>query len=329
MYHRRMTALPSADREVRFVELLEALNIYSDLRLGVLVALDDDTVDHERAVLAEKGFNRRSGGATTRRVLDAAAEHLNHSGFDREYRDDAFPRLIEVGMVEKAYAVTKTSDGHGVGITRGLHKSKSNNNMYVLTEELLALMDAAPAAWNEAAHEWLARDNERRRKAVERSAAVANASASGTSAHSTLIATCVDTLLASAAAGFTPIFVDDDDGDRIRDEYREQLEPRGLMPDLSSKWPDAILVEDKSRSVWFVDAVTGDGEIDQSRGDALVNWAGTSNWTTVGMTTAYLTWKAAGARQNNQRNLAVDSSMWIADDGGKLFVVRGLIPKTI
>lgn len=318
---------PSVDREARFVELLEALNIYTDLRLGVLIALDDDVTAHERRPLAEKGFTRRSGGGTTRRVLDAAAEHNDHSGYDREYRDHAFPRLIEVGMVDKAYAVTKASDTQPIGIKRRHHKSKSNNNVYVLTEELVALVGVAPSAWPEASRGWLAEDDERRRKVVERSAAVSSAD-ENVSPHSALITACVNTLLVSAAAEYTLIFVDDEDGNRIRDEFREQLELRNLMPDLSSKWPDAILVEDESRSVWFVDAVTSDGEIDQSRGDALVEWADENGWITSGMTTAYLTWNAAGARQHKERNLAIGSSMWVAEDGGKLLTVRALTPKT-
>lgn len=151
----------------------------------------------------------------------------------------------------------------------------------------------------------------------------------GPNKHAVLIRTVVAALLDTVASGYELVFVDDEDGDRIQGEYKQRLAELGLAPDLSSKWPDAILVHVARRLVWFVDAVTNDGEIDDPRADALVRWAESRRYGVGGLTTAYETWRRAATRQGPNRNLAIGSTLWIGEDGGKLFEVQPLIPDQV
>jgi len=131
-------------------------------------------------------------------------------------------------------------------------------------------------------------------------------------------------LRASRLSDYELVFIDDADEERIKDEWKSKLAPRGLLPDLDSLWPDAILVRDSDRSLWFVDAVTTDGEIDETRRGELEEWASARGYRVAGYTTAYETWRRTAARQTRMKNLAVSTNLWIAEDGGKLFVVESL-----
>jgi hypothetical protein len=133
-----------------------------------------------------------------------------------------------------------------------------------------------------------------------------------------------DALRATRLRDYELVFIDDADEERVKDEWKKELEPRGLLPDLDSLWPDAILVRDADTSLWLIDAVTTDGEIDETRRAELEDWASARGYRVAGYTTAYETWKRTASRQAKVKNLATGTSVWIAEDGGKVFAVESL-----
>ena len=138
-----------------------------------------------------------------------------------------------------------------------------------------------------------------------------------------MIHATVNALRASVAWDAELVYVDDADGPRLRD-YEQRLTDLDLTLDLGSRYPDAILADTAQRVVWFVDAVTSDGEIDEVRRQELGRWARDRRYGVAGYVTAYETWRKMANRQGRMKNLAVDSFVWIAEDGGKLFSVRPL-----
>ncbi|HEY0391589.1 MAG TPA: BsuBI/PstI family type II restriction endonuclease [Solirubrobacterales bacterium] len=325
--------MPQIDniRRARAQELLERLDLARDtngeLRREILVVLSDDETPHPDMRLAAEGFPI-SAGARTRSLFDAAGKNLGRGKrIDRETRDYVFPQLIDVGLVERIHINSQArAEETGQLFVRGEHPvAKSPNSGYVLTEDAQQLlMEVTDEQWPGALSVWLSRSKERRQQLLKKRARDAVAVAAPSSKHSVLIEQCVDALLASVAEGFELVFVDDADGDRVQERWQDRLEDLDLVPDLDSRWPDAILFSPTKQAVWFVDAVISDGEIDEFRAKDLRPWAEKRGYHVEGMTTAYETWKRASSRQASQANLAIGTTLWIAEDGGKLFEVQSL-----
>lgn len=308
----------------RIAELLDRLDSYSNLRAACLLGLTDDVTPHPLAPLASAGL-KLSAGATTRQLFQFAAPKLGKTHIDRELRDDVWPRLRELGIVQRSYILTaKETRTEGKLIEYGVHRrAKSPNNGYALTDEARQLLVETPdPEWAEELDEFLGSAEDRRLRVIQQVAATASAVAPGD--HSKLMRAAVGALRATRLPDYELVFIDDADEERIKDEWKEELEPRGLLPDLDSLWPDAILVRDADRSLWFIDAVTTDGEIDDTRRAELEAWSAARGYTVAGYTTAYETWKRTAARQGRMKNLAVGTNVWIAEDGGKLFAVDSL-----
>jgi hypothetical protein len=319
------TSNPTEERRLRRItELLERLDSYDDLRAACLLGLTDDTTPHPSPRLTGSGLKLNTG-ATTRQLFDYAAPKLGRTRFDRELRDAVWPRLRELGIVQRAYRTTdREFEQSGEQMVYGSHgKAKSPNNSYALTDEAKQLLlETADTDWSHALDEFVAGDADRRLRVLQANASASTAA--GASDHSRLILAAAEALQDTVLSDYELVFVDDADDERIKDEWRDSLESRGLLPDLDSLWPDAILVRDSDKSIWFVDAVTSDGEVDTTRHEELDAWARDRGYTPRGYTTAYETWKRAAARQGKMKNLAVDTTLWIAEDGGKLFSVGSL-----
>lgn len=317
---------PVHDRQRRIDELLNELNIYTELRALILFGLTDDQTPNPHPVLERKQLPL-SAGAGTAKLFGWAASRLGVRRFDREMRDYVFPQLMDMGLVDKALILSNDRALlSGVDVEIGVHEPKSPNNAYVATGALVNLLRKPDSEWREAKAAFVRGDVKRRRKTVERRAAVAFGAAAPNQ-HAALIRTAVEALRQTIASEYELVFIDDADGDRVADAYRERLEALNLLPDLASKWPDAILCNGRERLVWFVDAVTTDGEIDDPRAESLTTWAAERGYGTAGLTTAYATWRRAASRQGRHRNLAIGSTLWIAEDGGRLLEVHALVPE--
>lgn len=318
----------TASEETRFERierLLSALDSYTDLRAAVLLALTDDETPNDRfRTLADAGLPI-SASARTEQLFAYAAPRLGLAEgkkVDREQRDYVFPQLGELGLIERSYVLSAAeAKQRGRLIEFGVHVPKSSSNCYVLSHEARDLLLESPVdQWEDELTAFVHGTEERRLRLLQRESAAA---AVGTT-HAALIRAAADALQAEKLRDFELVYVDDADGDRIRPEWEQKLQPLNLMPSLETPFPDAILVNESSRSVWFVDAVVSDGEIDEFRAGELQRFAESRGYSVAGHTTAYETWQRAAARQARMKNLAVGSTVWIAEDGGKLFAVDGL-----
>jgi hypothetical protein len=313
-----------APRLARIAELLERLDSYSDLRAACLLGLTDERTPHPLPTLSGAGLTL-SAGATTRQLFEFAAPRLGKTRIDRELRDDVWPRLRELGIVQRSYVLTASeARTEGRLIEYGVHRrAKSPNNGYALTDDARRLLlTTSDQDWRKELDEFAVGDADRRLRVLQHEAAMAAAVAPGD--HALLMRAAADALRATRLPDYELVFIDDADEARIKDEWKKELEPRGLLPDLDSLWPDAILVRDSDRSLWFIDAVTTDGEIEETRRAELGAWATARGYRAAGYTTAYETWKRAAVRQARMKNLAVGTNVWIAEDGGTLFSVESL-----
>lgn len=83
--------------------------------------------------------------------------------------------------------------------------------------------------------------------------------------------------------------------------------------------PDVLLWNATSDSLWVIEAVTSDGEVDYHKVSQLTGLAKRSNKKEIGFTTAYQTWKTAGSRQARFKNLPPETYLWIMEDPSKHF----------
>lgn len=83
-------------------------------------------------------------------------------------------------------------------------------------------------------------------------------------------------------------------------------------------YPDAILYNDASSAVWFVEAVTSDGEIDQVKRAALSVMAERWGVEMAVATTCNTSWQDFLRRKSRGTQIAWDTSVWIAEVPGLL-----------
>lgn len=241
---------------------------------------------------------------------------------DREQRDYAILPLRECGLVLPAYVYPRGKGPDGTLVHHGSHiVSKSANSCYVLSEDAGELLEARSGEWSERLEKWLQGAPDRRRRVHQRTAAVRV----GEGAHSALIRTCVESLKAEKLADFELVYIDDADGDRVSVERFPRLAELGLELGLEDRYPDAILARENDRSLWLVDAVVSDGEVDPIRQREITAWARRCGWKVEGLTTAYSSYKRFAGRQTRMKNLAPGTSVWIGEDAGRLIRVEGLI----
>ena len=203
----------------RITELLEQLASYDDLRAACLLGLMDDQTPHPVARLAQAGL-KLNAGATTRQLFDYACPRLGRTRrFDRELRDAVWPRLRELGIVQRAYVLTNAeAQAAGKQIEYGRHKAKSPNNSYALTDEAMTLLvETNDADWTAALEALVTGDADRRLRVLQATTSVAAAA----NDHAELIQTAAKALQESVLADYELVFVDDADGERIKDEWLE------------------------------------------------------------------------------------------------------------
>jgi len=144
------------------------------------------------------------------------------------------------------------------------------------------------------------------------------------SPHSQLIRVAVDAQLddlAEQGGAFECVYIDDASGTRLSERFRERLEQLDLVLDDGSPYPDALLADAETRELWILDAVTSGGEVDELRAGEFIKTFRARGWVVVGFTTAYATFGDMTARQSKWGNLATNTNIWVAEDGGRFYAV--------
>ena len=106
------------------------------------------------------------------------------------------------------------------------------------------------------------------------------------------------------------------------EEERAALDQYGIVfGTIDDMWPDAILYNPAEEKLWFIEAVTSDGEADLHKVEGLQTICNNSGKIYGGTTTTYETWKCLASRQQSENNLAPGTYIWIRECPNKHFKV--------
>ncbi|WP_209940319.1 BsuBI/PstI family type II restriction endonuclease [Ruegeria sp. HKCCE4148] len=262
-----------------------------------------------------EGATFADGATTAHLACHIGILQRGKTKLDREGRDYWIKPLRDLGGFE---AVTlykgEYIPGHNV--------AKSPNSSYRLDQAFIDILKAPEADWPAMLEEWANADAARERMAFQ--ATMEKESLKRTdSGHKDLIKASVDHYVPRFLPGFHVLYIDDADGDRISDEEKAKMAEAGVQLTLEDAMPDVFLWNPDTDMLWVIEAVTSDGEVDMHKVNQMKKLSDRCGKAGVGFTTTYQTWKAAAVRQGRNKNLAVDSYVWIQEDGSKQLYVAG------
>jgi hypothetical protein len=237
---------------------------------------------------------------------------------DREGRDYWIKPLRDIGAIE-----TITYDSKAKSFLPGHLKSKSPNSAYRLDSTFIELLKKVNQAdFADHLNKWIADDQLRHRLAVHAAAADAVKSSSASSSHQKLIQDSIKIYATHFLPDYEAVYIDDSDGDRITEEDKNKLQSLGITIELDDVWPDVILVNEKENALWFIEAVTSDGEVDLQKMQGLQKICNKCGKKLGGATTTYSNYKTFAVRQAKNKNLTTGSHVWIKEDPEKEFIVN-------
>jgi hypothetical protein len=291
----------------RITAVLERLDLANNMELiDTVFALLDDNLASWFPAAAKKGLKFCHGASTAHIGCHVGILQRNRGKLDREGRDFWIKPLRDLGGIELVHHLNgEFVDGHPI--------AKSSNSSYRLNPELVAILKAPDEQWEEMIDSWCSDDEERQRLAFQ-AQAVAETEKRIETGHSALIKASVEIFATHFLGAYEVIYVDDGDGDRITKEQRENLAKAGIELTLVDAMPDVLLWNPVEDSLWVIEAVTSDGEVDNHKVRQIMSLAERCNKSSVGFTTTYRSWKEAATRQKKNRNIAIGTYIWIEDD---------------
>lgn len=324
-------AVPSSFQGVsksRIRDVLRQTNRETDDMVDAVFALLDDETDSFFSN-APKGMKFSEGATTAHIGSHVGILQRGGTKLDREGRDYWIKPLRELGAILPIYFDPNTrifAPGHPV--------PKSPNSAYRLSDEFIQILKAPQEAWPRRLDEWASKESIRLRAKLQ-AEVEQRARKKVDSSHEDLVVACQDIYVPRFLPGFKVIFVDVADGERITSEEQASLSEAGLSLSLADAMPDVLLWNPESDSIWIIEAVTSDGEVDTHKVGQLLSFADQHGKPEVGFTTAYETWRDAARRQGKHKNIAPRTYIWIREDPSKHFHVidmsaelsaRGLTP---
>jgi hypothetical protein len=283
-----------------------------DMTDAVFALLDD--VTPSPYTVASSGARFCNGASTAHIAVHVGLFQRQSSKLDREGRDYWIKPLREVGAVEPVYLDPKTG-----GFVAGHPVAKSPNSAYRLTKSFLDVLKAPEETWHEMVSVWASGEQTRVRLTLQAEAAAAARLTVGTK-RSDLIRACNDIYAPRFLRGYEVLFIDDGDGDRITSEQRARLAEAGVELGPADSMPDLLLWNREQDSLWVIEAVTSDGEVDLYKRENLTSLAGRARKNGIGFTTAYPSWTIAKARQAAHKNIAPSTYLWVMEDPSKHFL---------
>lgn len=304
------TALSGVTKD-RVREALKLIDRATVDMIDVVFALLDD---HHRNLFSKAAENSkfRDGATVAHIATHVGILQRNSEKLDREGRDYWLKPLWEIGAVEKVYFESKTKSfipGHPV--------AKSPNNAYKLSESFASILKME-GDWQGSLQKWISADATRVRLRLQAEMAKISSRRVG-SKHKDLIQDCVKVYAPRFLPEFRVLYVDDSDGDRITEKEAAILAKAGIEIGIADAMPDVILCNDKDKTLWVIEAVTSDGEVDSHKVQQLKALAKRSGYGKVSFTTAYPSWKIAAARQGKHKNIAMGTFIWIVEDPSRHF----------
>jgi hypothetical protein len=308
-------ALQGVTKE-RVAEVLQALDRASRDRIDAVFALLDDLNPNWFVEAAEKGLKFCDGASTAHIACHVGVLQRNSGKLDREGRDYWLKPLWEIGALEKLYFDSERAEflpGHPV--------PKSPNSAYRIAPAFLQILKASDADRKALMAAWSSEDATRARLQVQAELAEATRAKIGTP-HQGLITAACEVYVPNFLPGFEILYIDATDGQRVSAQQQQALQKAGIVIGLGDSMPDILLWNQKTDTLWVIEAVTSDGEVDLHKAQSLTNLAKRSGKKGIGFTTAYATWRDAAARQGKHKNIAPGTNIWIREDGAKQFTVE-------
>jgi hypothetical protein len=290
----------------RVKEVLQAIDQASQDKVDVVFAL----LDNETPSFKAKKF---SDGATVAQI----GSHVNilqrgkQIKLDREQcRDYGIKPIAQIGAVE---AVTLI-DGEFVA---GHPISKASTSSHRLNGEFKEILKTDNKIEREKRlQEWISDDHTRKRLALQAQLAEA-AKKQVDSKHGQLIQDVVDYYVPKFLPGYEVIYVDDSDGERTSEDEKKKLKEAGVELGLEDAYPDVLLWNKETDELWVIEAVTSDGEVDAHKMQNIRKLAERHKKKGVGFTTAYRNHGDYARRQAANKNLGIDSYVWICNDASR------------
>jgi len=182
-------------------------------------------------------------------------------------------------------------------------------------------LKAPENGWQELLATWSTEDATRARLQIQ--AKLADSAKTGVgSPHEKLITASCKEYATRFLPGYEVLYIDMGDGDRVDTEAQKRLYAAGLKIELGDSMPDVLLWNKQTDSLWVIEAVCSDGEVDLHKVTNLRKFAQRCGKSRIGFTTAYPTWQLAAARQGKHKNIPPDTFIWIQEDGTKQFSVE-------
>ncbi len=260
-----------------------------------------------------------SHGATTGQIGCYVGIFLNSGKkLDREGRDYWIKPLTEAGLIEKI-----VYDSSLRNFLPGHLKAKSPSSSYRLNNEFVELLrnyteEAALAFFNS--------DTATQRLMFQAQVTTESMQTNGRGEHHDLIELALRHYAPHAHPGFTPIYIDNADGDRIDTEEIASLANAGIQLAIDDSYPDIILYNENQNSLWFIEAVCSDGEVDQTKLDNLHEFCRRFQKNFAGATTVYTSWKTYARRQATNLNIALNTHVWVAQDPSRIHYIKSTLP---
>jgi len=300
----------------RVAEVLREMDRHTENMIDVVYALlCDETSWYTKA--ARNGY-RFCDGASVAHIGTHVGilQRGNNIKLDREGRDYWLKPLWEIGAIEKVYF-----DSSDKIFKAGHPIAKSSNSAYRLAPEFTTILQASDSQWRNLAWDWMRVDIQRERLALQ-AAQAQNTANSIDSPHAQLIKASYELYASRFLTNYQVIYIDDGDGDRITDSQKEVLDKAGIAITIQDSMPDVLLWSPSDDSLWVIEAVTSDGEVDIHKMQSLQDFSTRNGKSGVGFTTTYPTWKKAAERQSVLKNLANGSYMWILEDPSRNILIQ-------
>jgi hypothetical protein len=295
--------------KIRVKQVLDklALGDKPDLVDAVFALLDDET--ESWFATAPKGTKFSDGASTAHIGCHVGVLQRGKSKLDREGRDYWIKPMQELGGIEPITLIDSV-------FVAGHPRAKSGNSAYRLNEDFKKILQAKDGEWAKALQSWTSEDAVRQRRAYQ-AKVQEEAKKQVESGHPQLIAAAISHYAKQFLPDYEVIYVDDGD----TTIYKTKLAEAGITLTLADANPDVLLWNRKTDRLWVIEAVTSDGEADFHKVEQLTRLVKRCGKKGIDFTTAYRNWKEAASRQEPNKNLAVNTYIWIQSDPAKQFLV--------
>ena len=236
---------------------------------------------------------------------------------DREGRDYWIKPLKDIGAIQEMTYISKEKyfiPGHVI--------AKSPHSVYKLNSNFIELLSRThDTDFENLLNEWISESAINKRLTIQIEATRLSELNFGNDKHKELIEFSIKIYAKHFLPKYKVVYIDTEDGDRISKTEQCILNKYGIKIELSDVCPDIILFNKEENSLWFIEAVTSDGEVDFQKMNGLKRICLKSNKTFGGATTTYLSWKHLAQRQQKVKNLAINSRVWLKDDPEKEMII--------